>query len=208
MSSPCCSIGHWGSASMRSSRQLVILIGRCLELHHPIHGDTGLRRPEVEMVEQRHDLVENYNAICSTWYWVLSLLQIPVSAGVSMYQAVCLLKGKRVISSRENKQGSPKAHQLMVYCFFGVIAGILAGLLGVGGGTVMGPLFLELGIPPQVSSATATYVMMYSSSIAVVEYYLLKRFPVPYGEVGISNIIHKMAQHKYMGFGNICEYDA
>ncbi|XP_051200051.1 sulfite exporter TauE/SafE family protein 3-like [Lolium perenne] len=200
-------------------------------------------------------VTKNYNAICSTWYWVLSLLQIPVSVGVSMYQAVGLLKGKRVISSRENKQGSPKAHQLMVYCFFGVTAGILAGLLGVGGGTVMGPLFLELGIPPQVSSATATYVMMYSSSIAVVEYYLLKRFPVPYalffsslaffaaivgqrvarkvinllgrasfiifilsfmifvsaislGEVGISNIIHKMAQHKYMGFGNICEYDA
>jgi hypothetical protein len=69
-----------------------------------------------------------------------------------MYQAVGLLKGKRVISSRENKQGSPKAHQLMVYCFFGVTAGILAGLLGVGGGTVMGPLFLELGIPPQVKS--------------------------------------------------------
>ncbi|KAM0894779.1 hypothetical protein ACQ4PT_024243 [Festuca glaucescens] len=209
----------------------------------------------MEMVEQRHDLVENYNAICSTWYWALSLLQIPVSIGVSMYQAVGLLKGKRVISSRENKQGSPKAHQLMVYCFFGITAGILAGLLGVGGGTVMGPLFLELGIPPQVSSATATYVMMYSSSIAVVEYYLLKRFPIPYalffsslaffaaivgqrvarkvinllgrasfiifilsfmifvsaislGEVGISNIIHKMSQHKYMGFGNICEYHA
>uniref|UniRef100_A0ACD6ANK7 Uncharacterized protein n=1 Tax=Avena sativa TaxID=4498 RepID=A0ACD6ANK7_AVESA len=125
-------------------------------------------------------VTKNYMATCSTWYWVLSTLQIPVSVGVSMYQAVGLAQGKRVISSRVNKQNNPKAHQLLVYCFFGVTAGVLAGLLGVGGGTVMGPLFLELGIHPQVSSATATFAMMFSSSIAVAEYYLLNRFPVPY----------------------------
>ena len=67
-----------------------------------------------------------------------------------MYQAVGLMQGKRVISSRASKQTSLKAHQLLVYCSFGITAGVLAGLLGVGGGTVMGPLFLELGIPPQV----------------------------------------------------------
>lgn len=33
----------------------------------------------------------------------------------------------------------------------------------------------------QVSSATATFAMTFSSSMSVVEYYLLKRFPVPYG---------------------------
>jgi hypothetical protein len=37
----------------------------------------------------------------------------------------------------------------------------------------------------QVSSATATFAMMFSSSIAVVEYYLLNRFPVPYGTVDL-----------------------
>jgi hypothetical protein len=62
------------------------------------------------------------------------------------------MQGKRVISSGANKQTSLKAHQLLVYCSFGVTAGVLAGLLGVGGGTVMGPLFLELGIPPQVKT--------------------------------------------------------
>lgn len=33
----------------------------------------------------------------------------------------------------------------------------------------------------QVSSATATFAMTFSSSMSVVEYYLLKRFPIPYG---------------------------
>ncbi|KAM3314050.1 hypothetical protein ACQJBY_033119 [Aegilops geniculata] len=125
-------------------------------------------------------VTKNYVATCSTWYWVLTVLQIPVSVGVSMYQAASLVQGKRALSSRANNQTSPKAHQILVYCFFGVTAGVLAGLLGVGGGVVMGPLFLELGIHPQVSSATASFAMMFSSSMAAVEYNLLKRFPVPY----------------------------
>ncbi|XP_044370258.1 sulfite exporter TauE/SafE family protein 3 isoform X3 [Triticum aestivum] len=125
-------------------------------------------------------VTKNYVATCSTWYWVLTVLQIPVSVGVSMYQAAGLVQGKRALSSRANNQTSPKAHQILVYCFFGVTAGVLAGLLGVGGGVVMGPLFLELGIHPRVSSATASFAMMFSSSMAAVEYYLLKRFPVPY----------------------------
>lgn len=33
----------------------------------------------------------------------------------------------------------------------------------------------------QVSSATATFAMTFSASMSVIEYYLLKRFPVPYG---------------------------
>jgi len=36
----------------------------------------------------------------------------------------------------------------------------------------------------QVASATSTLVMAFSASMAVVEYYLLKRFPVPYGKFG------------------------
>jgi len=106
-----------------------------------------------------------------------------------------------------------------------------------------------------VSSATATFAMTFSSSMSVVEYYLLKRFPVPYalyftavatvsaligqhvvrkliillgrasliifilasmifvsaislGGVGISNMIGKIEKHEYMGFENLCKYDA
>ncbi|KAE8687639.1 putative Membrane protein-like [Hibiscus syriacus] len=106
--------------------------------------------------------------------------QIPVSVGVTLYEAVGLYKGHRVIASKGEQGTNFTAQQLFSYCFFGVLAGIVGGLLGLGGGFIMGPLFLELGIPPQVSSATATFAMTFSSSMSVVEYYLLKRFPVPY----------------------------
>ncbi|TVU09265.1 hypothetical protein EJB05_42723, partial [Eragrostis curvula] len=125
-------------------------------------------------------IAKNYTSSCSVLYWVLNSLQIPVSVGVTMYEAHGLMTGKRVLSSKGSQQSTLKPRQLFVYCLFGILAGIVGGLLGLGGGFIMGPLFLELGIPPQVSSATATFAMMFSSSMSVVEYYLLHRFPVPY----------------------------
>ncbi|KAL6006225.1 hypothetical protein ACLOJK_040271 [Asimina triloba] len=215
---------------------------------------------------------------------------VPVSLGVSLYEAVCLYKGTKVIESEEGIEW--KVHQLVLYCSCGILAGIVGGLLGLGGGFILGPLFLELGIPPQsnpslfqitmvgtgktpiafVSSATATFAMTFSSSMSVVEYYLLNRFPVPYalyfvavatvaalvgqhavrklivllgrasliifilaftifvsaislvktfygislqssyasltGGVGISNMVWKIARKEYMGFENLCSYEA
>ncbi|XP_022754558.1 sulfite exporter TauE/SafE family protein 3-like [Durio zibethinus] len=125
-------------------------------------------------------IAKNHTATCSAAYWVLNLLQIPVSVGVSLYEAVSLYKGRRVIASKGDQGTNWRVLQLVTYCAFGGLAGIVGGLLGLGGGFIMGPLFLELGIPPQVSSATATFAMTFSSSMSVVEYYLLKRFPVPY----------------------------
>lgn len=198
-------------------------------------------------------ITKNYVASCSAWYWVLNSLQIPVAIGVTMYEAHGLMTGKRVLPSKgsQQQQSTLRVRQLSVYCLFGILAGLIGGLLGMGGGFIMGPLFLELGIPPQVSSATATFTMMFSSSMSVVEYYLLHRFPVPYaayftavafvaaivgqhcvrkliawlgrasliifilasmifvsaltlGGVGISNIVHRMERHQYMGFESLC----
>ncbi|XP_042513645.1 sulfite exporter TauE/SafE family protein 3-like [Macadamia integrifolia] len=142
-------------------------------------------------------IAKNYTTTCSAAYWVLNSLQIPVSVGVSLYEAVCLYKGWRVIASKGDAGTNWKVHQLVLYCLGGVLAGVVGGLLGLGGGFIMGPLFLELGIPPQVSSATATFAMLFSSSMSVVEYYLLKRFPVPYALyfIAVATIAAFVGQH-------------
>jgi hypothetical protein len=134
--------------------------------------------------EDGHALAMGKNNIDS-FYWSPSCVQIPVAVGVTVYEAYGLRTGKRVLSSKgsSQQQSTLRIRQLLVYCLFGILAGLIGGLLGMGGGFIMGPLFLELGIPPQVSSATATFTMMFSSSMSVVEYYLLHRFPVPYGMV-------------------------
>ncbi|XP_022873583.1 sulfite exporter TauE/SafE family protein 3-like [Olea europaea var. sylvestris] len=142
-------------------------------------------------------IIKNYTATCSAMYWVMNLLQIPVSLGVSGYESICLYKGWRKIASKGDGGSNLKVHQLIIYCLLGVLAGTVGGLLGVGGGSIMGPLFLELGVPPQVASATSTFAMMFSSSMSVVEYYLLKRFPVPYALclVVVATVAAFIGQH-------------
>jgi len=41
-----------------------------------------------------------------------------------------------------------------------VLAGIVGGLLGLGGGFILGPLFLEMGVPPQVPSLPFYYLQI------------------------------------------------
>ncbi|KAG6501192.1 hypothetical protein ZIOFF_041065 [Zingiber officinale] len=142
-------------------------------------------------------LKQYYTSTCSLWYWFLNFLQVPVSLGVSGYEAVSLYRGKRTISSKGEAESNYTVRHLVFYCLIGVLAGVVGGLLGLGGGFILGPVFLELGVPPQVSSATATFAMTFSSSMSGVEYYLLKRFPIPYASyfVAISLVAAFVGQH-------------
>ncbi|KAI3956167.1 hypothetical protein MKW92_000152 [Papaver armeniacum] len=142
-------------------------------------------------------IFKNTTATCSTTYWILSALQIPISVLVTFYEAFGLYKGKKVIASLGEKGANWKVHKLVFFALVGVFAGMVGGLLGMGGGFIMGPLFLQLGIPPQVSTATATFAMTFSSSMSVVEYYLLKRFPVPYALyfLGVATLAALVGQH-------------
>ncbi|XP_011014738.1 PREDICTED: uncharacterized protein LOC105118467 [Populus euphratica] len=123
---------------------------------------------------------KNYSTTCSVEYWLLNTMQIPVAVGVTSYVAVSLYKGRRKIASKEEARNNWPLHRLFFYCVTALMAGRGGGMLGLGGGFILGPLFLEMGIPPQVSSATAAFAMMFSASISAVEFYLLKRFPIPY----------------------------
>ncbi|XP_027361057.1 sulfite exporter TauE/SafE family protein 3-like isoform X2 [Abrus precatorius] len=125
-------------------------------------------------------IVKEYSRTCSIQYWVLNFLQVPIAISVTLFEAIGLYKGTRVIASKGKEITNWKIYQICLYCSCGMAAGMVGGLLGLGGGFILGPLFLELGIPPQVASATSTFAMVFSSSMSVVQYYFLNRFPVPY----------------------------
>ena len=46
-------------------------------------------------------------------------------------------------------------------------AGFLGGLVGLGGGVVLTPLWLETGINPPRATASATFTVLFTSSISV-----------------------------------------
>uniref|UniRef100_A0A5B6Z917 Sulfite exporter TauE/SafE family protein 4 n=1 Tax=Davidia involucrata TaxID=16924 RepID=A0A5B6Z917_DAVIN len=131
-------------------------------------------------------VLKNDVVVCSAWYWVMNCIQFPVAFGVFGYECVKLYKEGKKRRSTGNTQSVCEANiewtpvSLAFCALCGILGGTVGGLLGSGGGFILGPLLLEIGVIPQVASATATFVMMFSSSLSVVEFYLLKRFPIPY----------------------------
>ncbi|KAM7464292.1 hypothetical protein LguiA_032413 [Lonicera macranthoides] len=120
--------------------------------------------------------------VCSVSYWVLTLIQFPIALVVFGYECVKLYKESKERRDTGNTESVCEAAiewtapHLAFCALCGILGGTVGGLLGSGGGFILGPLLLEIGVIPQVASATATFVMMFSSSLSVVEFYLLKSF--------------------------------
>ncbi|KAM0069720.1 hypothetical protein Hdeb2414_s0001g00004821 [Helianthus debilis subsp. tardiflorus] len=73
----------------------------------------------------------------------------------------------------------------LIFCALcGILGGTVGSFLGSGCGFIPGQPFLEIDVIPQVTSMTATFVMMFVSSLSVVVFYLLKRFQFPYEKLG------------------------
>ncbi|KAI3743476.1 hypothetical protein L1987_61186 [Smallanthus sonchifolius] len=131
-------------------------------------------------------VIKNDLVVCSTWYWVLTVAQFPATLAVFGFECIKLYKESEKRKSLGNTESVCEATinwtvPNLIFCALcGILGGTVGGLLGSGGGFILGPLLLEIGVIPQVASATATFVMMFSSSLSVVEFYLLKRFPIPY----------------------------
>ncbi|OIW20632.1 hypothetical protein TanjilG_18570 [Lupinus angustifolius] len=191
--------------------------------------------PHEPLIPRKEKSTMNEAEVCSAWYWVLFSMQLPIAFGVFGYEAVKLYKEHKKRISTGNQENICEASiewtalNLTFCALCGILGGTVGGLLGSGGGFILGPLLLEFEVIPQVASATASFIMMFSSSLSVVEFYLLKRFPIPYvkflgrpsiivfilsgvtcasaltmGVVGIEKSIQMINNHEYMGFLGFC----
>jgi len=55
------------------------------------------------------------------------------------------------------------------------LAGILGGMLGIGGGIILAPLMLEMCINPQTTSSTSNFILIINSSTGLVLFILSVR---------------------------------
>jgi hypothetical protein len=68
-----------------------------------------------------------------------------------------------------SKKAESKMYKIMIFCF---IAGLMSGMLGVGGGIVMAPLMLELGLHPKTTASTSNFLLIMTSSFGTVMFIL------------------------------------
>ena len=59
----------------------------------------------------------------------------------------------------------------------------MAGLLGIGGGLILGPLLLELGIHPIISTATSNFLVLFTSSSTSLQFIFHGMMNFKYGLV-------------------------
>jgi len=70
-----------------------------------------------------------------------------------------------------------------VYPCICALAGLCAGMFGIGGGIIKGPLMLEMGMLPEVSSATSAYMILFTTAAATLQYALFGALRVHYAAV-------------------------
>merc|ERR1712113_277017 len=68
----------------------------------------------------------------------------------------------------------------MGYPAVAILAGILAGLLGIGGGMVLGPLLVALGCLPQPVAATSAYVVFITATSGLCQVCIFGTLPYDY----------------------------
>jgi hypothetical protein len=108
-------------------------------------------------------------------YWAWTFAPVPV-LGAAMYSiAVWLhaLHGERV-SAGYAYLGTDiqfSRDQLLKFPVTALNAGLAAGLLGIGGGMVIGPLFIDIGMQPQVGTSSCAYMILWTAMSGVVQYY-------------------------------------
>ena len=107
-------------------------------------------------------------------FWLLSWAQIPWVVGFGLIFRDMLIS--------ENLDKEEDGHDFAAteirwtpattirYPLLCSMAGILAGLFGVGGGIIKGPLMLELGVAPQVASATAATMILFTTMATAVSF--------------------------------------
>jgi uncharacterized membrane protein YfcA len=121
---------------------------------------------------------------CSKLYWIISPIQYPVLFVLAGAVAFYLHRqyNRKLALNYKFEEGEikwNKLHSVLIPSLF-LIAGIIAGCLGLGGGIVAGPLLLELGMLPQVAVATSSFMVFLTAASTVAQFAVLGLLPWDY----------------------------
>merc|ERR1719161_3103971 len=107
---------------------------------------------------------------CSLMYWLHKLAMVVICA-IFTYAGARTISGREASTTEEGLlEWTPKT--MLLYPFYAAVAGFLGGFLGIGGGIVMSPLLLELGLVPEANQATSAMFVFLSSTLATMQFVL------------------------------------
>jgi len=148
-----------------------------------------------------------------TCFWVVEVVIVVVIVVFAIHSRHDLLS--RI------KRGEPIPSDIVwtdentiVYPCYAIVAGFVAGLFGVGGGIIKGPLMLALSVHPAVASATSACMILFTSSTATVSYMIFDLLVPDYavfclvvgfcstivGQTGMSMLLRRYERNSYIAY--------
>ena len=122
---------------------------------------------------------------CSSLNWILVILFIII---VLLFDYFVIIHIEKEYSYRrtinfpyDSKDINWTRETIIKLCFIGFIAGFIAGTIGIGGGVVLGPILLDLGIHPIVGTVTTNFLVLITSSSTTFQFILFKMLNYEYG---------------------------
>ena len=105
--------------------------------------------------------------MCGALYWIIELAFVGICAfmtwvAIKLSSAEQKLKIKYGINYREGDVVL-EGKALIVLISIGFVGGLVAGALGLGGGSIYNPALLSLGVHPKVSGATGMFLVLFST---------------------------------------------
>ena len=105
---------------------------------------------------------------CSTNYWISTFLPYPILLGLCWW-IYTIVKNYPILGEKADVDSSQAISLMGV----GFIVGLMAGLLGIGGGIIIGPILLMFGVDPEEMSATSSFMIFLTASSTVIQYIIL-----------------------------------
>ena len=109
------------------------------------------------------------------WYLFISNLAVLIAATAWIRKKTLDRATEKTFLGHEPLEGDLQwdRRTTALYPMLCVFAGVAAGLLGIGGGMVLGPLLVELGCLPQPIAATSAYVVFITATSGLAQVWIM-----------------------------------
>ncbi len=144
-------------------------------------------------------IAKSFYACQSVAYWLLVCASLPVIGGFAILYA---------------RQPPKRGSHSWVWSAAGFVAGLAAGFLGIGGGMVKSPLMIYMKTTPQVATATASFMILFTAAGTTLQFFLLGRLKWEYalwygcagllgsfcGQFGLARVIKHFGKQSLVSF--------
>uniref|UniRef100_A0A1D1YRE7 UPF0721 transmembrane protein MJ0441 n=1 Tax=Anthurium amnicola TaxID=1678845 RepID=A0A1D1YRE7_9ARAE len=116
---------------------------------------------------------------CGVGYWLITSSQVPLALLFTAYvfYGEGIQQGQHISQEDDLEVPVPQRRTKdlpnIKFPVAALLSGMLGGLFGIGGGLLINPFLLQVGLPPQVTAATSCFMVLFASSMSAFQYLML-----------------------------------